>query len=251
MEVADRQPPEIFSPQRICLFLDLDGTLVDFAATPQAVRVAPQLVRTLQSLYTVLDGALAIVSGRPVHVIDHLLSPLRLPVGGLHGYELRDRRQQVRRGFVQLERLHTARLELAQFVANCTGLLFEDKGAALAVHYRGAPQLKPQVEAELVRVATPLFPEFELLRGELVYEIKPARFGKANVVDALMRQPPFFSRVPVFVGDDITDCSGFAAVLRHGGMTVAVGERLSAQWYLPSPSAARHWLAQIANLGAH
>lgn len=248
---ADHRPaPAVFPPSQICLFLDIDGTLVEFAKAPDEVRVDAEAIGTLTMLEAALDGALALISGRPLADVDRLVQPLHLPAAGLHGLERRDAGGCVHRPDVQGTRLQPARASLREFVASHPGLLLEDKSVALAVHYRAAPQLKQLVQVTMAKAAVSLLPEFALLAGDMVMEIKPARFDKAAAVEEFMREAPFAGRVPVFVGDDITDYDGFGAVRRHGGMTVAVGARVTAQWYLPDPRATRDWLARIATAGA-
>jgi trehalose 6-phosphate phosphatase len=239
----------VFPAAGICLFLDFDGTLVDFAATPGDVRVEPGVVTVLRALEASLGGALAMVSGRPLADIDALLDPLRLPGAGLHGVERRDAAGHMHRPQLPAAALQAARTMLRDFVDARRELLLEDKGVALAVHYRRAPQAREVVQAMVAKLGASLFPEFEILEGDMVLEIKPARHDKASAVSQFMREAPFRGRVPVFVGDDVTDCDGFSAVRQHGGMTVAVGERVSAQWFLPDPRAIRGWLAQLAGVG--
>ena len=244
-----RTEPELLSAERICVFLDVDGTLVEFAETPGAVRVDPPVIDMLHRLQGALDGALAVISGRSVAEIDRILAPLRLPAAGLHGAERRDCT-----GVLHLPDIHEApldavRKELQAFVDANGGLLLEDKRRALAIHYRRAPDLRDEVWRAMTAASSGLSPAFKLLEGDMVLELKPGRFDKAAAVDAFMREAPFRGRVPVFVGDDVTDYDGFCAVRRHGGVTVAVGPRITAQWYLPDPGAACAWLMHIAEQG--
>jgi len=250
MSVPHRPGPAVLPASQICLFLDFDGTLVEFAPAPDGVHVEPELFATLRALHVALHGAIALVSGRPLADIDERLKPLRLPSAGLHGLERRDAAGRVHRAPTSDHALEPARLALREFVAGRSDLRLEDKGAALAVHYRGAPGARALVQSVLARLSAPLSPGFEVLEGDMVVEIKPARYDKASAVEEFMGEAPFMGRVPVFVGDDITDYDGFSAVRRFDGLSVAVGDRVSAQWYLPDPRAARAWLAQIAGLGS-
>jgi trehalose 6-phosphate phosphatase len=250
MNVPHRPAPAVLPASQICLFLDFDGTLVEFAPAPDGVHVAAELFETLRALELALHGALAVVSGRPLADIDALLKPLRLPSAGLHGLERRDAAGRVHRPQASDHALEPARRALQEFVAGRSDLRLEDKGAALAVHYRGAPKARELVQSVLARVSAPLSPRFEVLEGDMVVEIKPARYDKASAVEEFMGEEPFTGRVPVFVGDDVTDYDGFTAVRRFDGLTVAVGDRVSAQWYLPDPRAARAWLAQIAGIAS-
>jgi trehalose 6-phosphate phosphatase len=246
----DSPAPAVFPPRQICMFLDFDGTLVDFAPTPGEVQVAPELVPILRALHSALSGAMALVSGRRIADLDTLLRPLRLPAAGLHGLELRDPDGRVRNTVVDPEALAPARSELERFAASRSGLVLEDKEAALALHYRRAPHLQEIARTVAARCTAPLAPEFELLEGDMVLEIKPARMRKSSAVESFLENASFAGRVPVFVGDDLTDRSGFGAVRRHDGMTVAVGNRITAQWQLPDPQATRAWLARVAEAGA-
>jgi len=241
--------PELLPAERICVFLDFDGTLVNFAETPGAVSVKPTVIDMLVRLQGALSGALAVISGRSVAEIDRILAPLRLPAAGLHGAERRDCT-----GALHIPDIHEAPLDcvreaLKPFVEAHAGLLLEDKRRALAIHYRRAPDLRDKVWRAMTAASSGLTPEFKLLEGDMVLELKPGRFDKAAAVEAFMRETPFRGRVPVFVGDDVTDYDGFCAVTRHGGVTVAVGPRVMAQWYLPDPDAACAWLMHIAEQG--
>ena len=249
MDSRKKPAPAILPSRDICLFVDVDGTLIEFADSPAEVRVSAGLIDTLQRLHASLDGALALVSGRSIVDLDRLLYPLKLPTAGLHGMERRDAAGKIWRAHVPSAALANGRTELSALAASHPGLLLEDKHASLALHYRRVPHLMGLARAAVARVAAPLVPEFELLDGDMVVEIKPANLNKATAVDAFMVERPFVGRIPVFVGDDITDYRGFGAVRRYEGRTVAVGDRVEAQWYLPDPAAARAWLAAIAMAG--
>jgi trehalose 6-phosphate phosphatase len=244
-----RPEPALPPAASICVFLDVDGTLVEFADTPGGVSVDPLVFDMLRRLQGALDGALALVSGRSIADMDRILAPLQLPAAGLHGLERRDALGRMHVPELDDSPLEPVRVHLQQFVAAHAGLLLEDKNRALAVHYRRAPDLRDAVWRAMSTAAAGLSPAFKLLEGDMVLELKPGRFDKAAAVEAFMREAPFRGRIPVFVGDDVTDYDGFAAVRRHDGITVAVGPRVTAQWYLPDPPAACAWLLRIAEQG--
>jgi len=225
-----------------CLFLDVDGTLLDFAVTPDAVCVDEALIELLRGTTRVTRGAVALVSGRSIAQIDRLFAPLRLPAAGVHGYERRDAGGTIHRRSVLDERLPAARRALEEFARTHEGLLLEDKESALALHYRRVPHLEERARVMVAQLLTSLLPEYELLEGDAVLEIKPASHSKATAIEAFLRESPFQGRVPVFLGDDLTDYDGFVAVRRHRGMAIAVGDRVSAQWRLADPAAVREWL---------
>lgn len=229
------------------VFLDFDGTVVDFAATPDGVVVDAALRRLVKRLAAALDGALAIVSGRSIAALDRLFAPLALPAAGSHGAERRPALGAVRRVAVDPGVLEPLRAELAELVRLHPPLLLEDKGAALALHFRRAPQLGPLVRAAFRSLQPRFQPAFECIEGDAVVEIRPAGASKAHAVEAFLREAPFKGRLPVFIGDDRTDLDGFAAVRARGGMAISVGPRVSAAYHLPGPPEVRQWLAALAD----
>ena len=229
------------------LFLDVDGCLLDFADAPDAVTVPHALRATLDRLVQRLQGAVALVSGRSLASIDALFAPLELPASGLHGVEQRNRDRNVAAPAAP-PALEAIRTEARQVAQQFPGALVEDKGAALALHWRVAPQAASALRA-FADVALPRLPGYCLQHGDSVVELRPAHGDKGNAILALMDEPPFRGHVPVFVGDDLTDESGFAIVNAHGGISVLVGHRepSAAHYGLPDPAAVRDWLAAIAS----
>ena len=225
------------------LFLDVDGCLVDFAETPDAVSVPARLRDTLEVLATRLDGALALVSGRPLQGIDALFAPLRLNAAGLHGLERRSGRGTLDAPEAPAA-LARVREDADQLARQWPGVVVEDKGATLALHWRAAPAARDPLR-DFADAALPRLPGYQLQHGNQVVELRPANGDKGSAIDALLEEPPFRGRVPVFAGDDITDESGFAIVNRRGGMSVLVGTRepSAAHYALRSPEAVRRWLA--------
>jgi trehalose 6-phosphate phosphatase len=226
------------------VFLDFDGTLVDLAATPDAVVVAPGLVQVLASLTDRLQGRLAIVSGRPIAQIDAMLAPLKLPVAGVHGAERRDYNGQLH--IATAPSLEGALLILRALVMAHDGLLLEEKRGALALHYRLAPGLRPQCEAAMA-AALAAAPGTVLLHGKMVLELKPAATNKGSAVAEFLQEAPFKGYTPVFVGDDTTDEAGIAYAQQLGGIGVKIGAGPSAaQARLVSPQALHAQLARAS-----
>ena len=236
----------------IALFLDFDGTLAEIAPRPDAVQVEPGLVDALERLRGRLDGALAIVTGRPVSVIDGFLAPSRLDAAGLHGVERRlggavtggraEDHPDLRR---QVERLQAESAALAQ-------VLIEDKGASVAVHWRLAnPGDAGRAEALVRAVADALGGAYRLQLGKAVGEIVPAQATKAHAIRAFLEHAPYAGRRPVFFGDDRTDEIAFASVEEDGGVAVRVGDgETVASRRLPDPAAVRAVLRDWAGGGA-
>jgi trehalose 6-phosphate phosphatase len=193
-----------------------------------------------------LQGAVALVSGRTIHALDRLFAPQKWPAAGLHGLERRDARGRLHRHVPRRERLDRARVSLLRLAARTPGALLEDKGISIAVHYRAAPELEHPLRQIMNEVASELAPEYHVLDGNRVLEIKPSVATKADAVRAFMKEAPFTGRRPIYVGDDVTDLDGFAAVDRIGGLSVAVGDRVAAQLRLASPRNVRTLLADLA-----
>lgn len=205
------------------LFLDFDGTLVDIAPAPDAVRIDPALPDVLASLSRNLGGALAIVTGRPVAVVDHYLAPYRFDVAGLHGAVLRVGGRQLAEPTVpSLFRAEV--VGLTDAAQAWPGLIVEDKGASVAVHWRLAPQHRQAAEALARGALAALGPDWRLQTGKAVLEIVRAGTGKGRAIARLLAEPPYLGRTAVFIGDDDTDEHGFAEVLARGGVAVRVGE---------------------------
>jgi trehalose 6-phosphate phosphatase len=230
------------------LFLDVDGTLLDIAETPLAVVVPVEVVALLARLQGELDGAVALVSGRSLETLDLLFRPLHLPAAGQHGLERRDARGGVTHRRVAAEALDRVRRRLSGIENEIPGVLIEDKGETLAVHYRLAPESEHHVARRVREALADADSDLEVVAGKKVFEVRPPGAGKDQVIDAFMAESPFRGRTPVFVGDDRTDEDGFAAVNRLGGHSIRVGGEgaSAAQHRLESAAHVRAWLAVAA-----
>jgi trehalose 6-phosphate phosphatase len=225
-----------------CLFLDIDGTLLEFAPSPGSVRVDDSLRDLLGNLDLECDGAVALVSGRSITDIDGLFAPLCLAAAGVHGCERRDAHGHMLRPQFESSALHELQARVRVAARPLDGVIIEDKGCGFAAHFRLVPWFESALRAILQRFA-PWMPEgFEILEGDHVIEIKPVSHNKATAVEAFMQEEPFTGRLPVFIGDDISDQDGFAAVHRHHGLAIGVGENINTEWRLPNPLAVREWL---------
>ena len=230
------------------LFLDIDGTLLEFAAHPSAVTVDPGLAQLLRALYDETAGAVALISGRTVADADSLFAPLKLCVAGQHGAERRDFAGGLHLHAPPLEGLRRAAERLRRLVHLHPGLVLEEKGMNVALHFRGAPLLEAEVVPLLERLVSELGQDFELQAGKMVLEIKPTGKDKGTAIEEFMQEHPFRGRVPIFIGDDLTDEYGFALVNRLGGHSIKVGLGASvALWRLANASAVRSWLHRLAN----
>jgi trehalose 6-phosphate phosphatase len=238
-------PPGLFGSlpainAQTALFLDFDGTLADLAPEPDAVQLAPGVIPALLRLSGQLGGALAIVSGRRLADLDGFLAPLRLPLATEHGAQRRDTLGRV----VSLAEPDLRELahRATDLAAHHDGLRVEIKLAAVALHYRHAPELE-SLCLQVMQEAADRTPGIELLHGKCVFEAKPANVSKGSAIKAFMAEPPFTGRLPLFAGDDTTDEAGFAAVQSLGGEGIKVGEGASqAHHRCPSPEALHQWL---------
>jgi trehalose 6-phosphate phosphatase len=228
-----------------CLFLDIDGTLLEFAPTPDAVKVDAGLLELLRRLERRCGGALALITGRPIAAVDALFDPLQLPVAGVHGFERRNAQGRYFRPGYAGAGLSLLRSEVTALAQNLHGVLLEDKGCAFALHYRQAPNLEETIRLRLARLVSAALPAFELLDGNQVVEVKPVEHDKATAIEAFMQEEPFLGRVPVFIGDDTTDLDGFAAVKRFEGLAIAVGSRIPGEQRLAGPRDVRAWLESL------
>ncbi len=231
-----------------CLFLDVDGTLIELAETPFDTSASEELKELLGTVAERLGGALALVSGRSIEYLDVLFAPLRLPSAGLHGVERRRASGTMLGASFNDSQLDRARAALVPLVRAHPGTLLEDKGRTVAVHYRMAPQFEPELRQAVLEIAAQLGPNYHVLSGSMMLEIKPRGFNKGDAVKAFLQEPPFSGRIPVYAGDDLTDIDGFRATETEGGITIAVGRRVQAQYHLEDPAAVREWLEGVAGL---
>jgi trehalose 6-phosphate phosphatase len=244
----DALPPPPPPADDWALFLDVDGCLLDLASTPDAVVVPDGLRERLEALQSRLDGALALVSGRTIATLDALFAPSRFNAVGLHGVEQRHAGIESVAGEAPPE-LAGVRKAAARLAAVYDGTVVEDKGPALALHWRRAPDAEPALLAFAVHSLEQL-PGYRLQHGKQVVELYPGsaddgeRIDKGGAIAELLDTLPFQGRLPVFAGDDLTDESGFEVVNVHGGLSVLVGDRApsAARHRLHDPAAVRAWL---------
>ena len=229
----------------IALFLDFDGTLVRFEDDPTAVKVDDALRNAVLATAGLLDGALALISGRPIEQVDHCFASAQIAVAGLHGLERRDPTGAMHREPAP-PALRFVAMQVRAALAGHSAVWLEDKGAALAIHFRGAPECEGSVRRIATTVLAHLGPNFRALEGAYVIELLPKLVNKGTAVRAFMAQAPFCGRRPIFIGDDVTDLDGFEAARELGGHGIAVGTRVSAEYRLADVTAVRDWLGVIA-----
>jgi trehalose 6-phosphate phosphatase len=234
--------------RKCAILLDIDGTILDLAPSPQQVWVPTGLRQTLARLDALTGGALALVSGRSLHDIDLIFAPMELAAIGGHGAELR-----TAAGAEPVMRAKPLSAALKHRLAGIAelgpGILAEDKGYSLALHFRLAADKAGAVRAAVDQICADIAPgSIEILPGKLVVEIKSAGVSKANAVCELMRCAPFADRNPIFIGDDTTDEPVFGAISQFGGLGFSVGRVVpDVTGHFDNPESVRAWLARIAN----
>lgn len=213
-------------PQQTALFLDVDGTLLDIAESPGAVVVPPGLLDALTQLHRRFDGALALISGRPVEELDRLFQPLSLAASGGHGAHWRET------GHGPLQRTSKdlpacVRVQLNALANRHVGIQAEDKGSSYALHYRSAPSLADELRSGLqALLRAPESAGLRLLDGKQVYEVVSEGVDKALAIQLLLGTPGFAGRLPLYIGDDVTDEPAIALMSKLGGLGLSVGRAL-------------------------
>lgn len=238
--------PDAIRPDRDAVFLDLDGTLAEIAPAPDAAALTPAMLAAVARLHTVLDGRLAVISGRSIPVLEALVPITGLTLAGVHGLE-------IRHGDGRLERpplaaaVAVARERLEALARQEPGLIIEDKALSVAVHYRAVPGLAPIAHARAHALADQL--GLSVQTGKMVIELRQRGADKGAALQRLMAMPPFRGFRPLFVGDDDTDEVAFAAARAGGGVGIRVGAQAPgsvASHGLPDVAAVQHWLEQAA-----
>lgn len=242
----NRRPRTLPPAPRVewAFFLDVDGTLLEIADKPSAVRVDLELLELIGQVYRLSGGALALVSGRSISDLEGMLGALRLPLAGQHGLERRDAAGRLWIHAAPPEAKCAIKEALRPVLERHPGLLLEDKGLTLAMHYRQAPHLAAYVQRLMLRLMNEVGGGLELQMGKRVVELKPAGIDKGTAVAEYLTESPFSNRHPVFIGDDLNDEHGFAEVNRLDGTSIKVGPGAScARFRLANVAAVRRWLA--------
>lgn len=250
--MANHSAMRIFAgldPKTLALLLDVDGTLIDIGPSPGEVHVSSGLKESLERLAVLTGGALALVSGRPIADLDRLFAPLSLPAIGGHGAEMRLCGGQAINSATPLPQ--AMRRHLSDAATPGSGVIVEDKGYSLALHFRNGPQHEERLRSHIAagRAAFPA-EATEVLPGKSMFEVMRPGVNKGDGVRELMTRPPFAGRMPVFIGDDVTDESVFAVLPELGGKGFSVKRDFAGlTGIFDSPAEVRSALQQLAGVG--
>jgi trehalose 6-phosphate phosphatase len=240
-------PPADIDLSVTALLLDVDGTLLDIAPTPDTVVVPPELRQILGDLIDRSGGSVALVSGRTIDTLDRLFAPVVAPAIGGHGAEMRISPGEPIMETTPINLPESLRDRLRQLAEIDSRVVLEDKSHSIALHYRLAPEhetiLKNAVREILDREPSD---SVELLFGKYVIDVKPRQFSKGLAVCELMCHQPFADRTPLFIGDDTTDESVFAILPGLNGTGYAVGKPVAGtQGTFGTSQDVRTWLTKI------
>jgi trehalose 6-phosphate phosphatase len=246
-------PPPPAARSDWAYFIDFDGTLIEIAPTPGAVRVDDALPALLTAFHRACGGAVAVISGRALADLERRIGLPGIPKAGQHGLERGDAAGGLwmQPNLVPLKSKQAILDALVPILERHPGLLLEDKGMTLALHYRLAPELASFAQRLMRELVARLGVGLVVQDGKCIVEVKPANVDKGTAVAAYLAEPPFLGRRPVFIGDDSTDEYGFAAVNERDGISIGVGpDCINARYTLPDVSAVRAWLAAVQDANA-
>jgi trehalose 6-phosphate phosphatase len=229
-------------------FFDFDGTLVEIAARPDLVQVEPRVRDLLRALDDRFGGAVAVVTGRPLDVVDGFLAPLALPTAAEHGSVRRDASGRIHADGNGAEAVEAAHRMLKPLADANPELILERKSSSVALHYRQRPDLAEACAASVEEVVAKN-PNLVILPGKMVFELKPQGVDKGVAVRAFLEEAPFKGRTPIFAGDDVTDEHAFAVVNALGGITIKIDDGNTQAEYRTDRNELFDWISRLAARG--
>ena len=232
--------PDLPPPDRLAILLDFDGTLVDIAPSPDRVVVPATLREALSGLRAACSDALAVITGRPIAQIDHFLPDLPYAVAGEHGSAIRHAPGEAVDHLVQPEPPADWLERAEALVARWPGAHVERKKSGFVLHFRAVPKAGEPLRAALDALIGARAEDFHVLSSKMAWELRPVGADKGSALEAVMARPPFAGRLPLFIGDDVTDRDAIEAAERMGGIGLMVPERFG------EPADVRAWLGELA-----
>ncbi|MDD5108209.1 MAG: trehalose-phosphatase [Candidatus Omnitrophica bacterium] len=247
------------SDNYILLFLDYDGTLAPIVSTPEEASISPEVKDLLSELSKNLNCKLAIISGRSLKDIKNIIGLKEVIYSGNHGLEIEGPKIKFEAQVLPRLKLviRAIAADMKKRFLGIKGVLIEDKGLTLSIHYRKVSKKDmPVFEKIIFEVTNPYVAgdNIKVNSGKKVYEIKPPiKWDKGKVVLWLLARRQFISGeknvLPVYIGDDVTDEDVFKA-LKRKGLTVFVGESgdSNADYYLKNTEEVTKFLRLISDL---
>jgi trehalose 6-phosphate phosphatase len=245
--------------KQILFLTDYDGTLTPIAEKPEMAALSEETRQVLQLLAHQKNFTLGVVSGRALSDLKDKVKLSGIIYAGNHGLEIEGPglvfinpiAEEIRPFFRIIQQVLTLTLK------SIKGVLVEDKGLSLSVHYRQvedeqAKDIEKMVERAVSVPAARGF--FKVTRGKKVYEVRPAtNWNKGKAIRLLMKR---FGKggwqsglLPVYLGDDLTDEDGFQVIEKYGrGISIHIGEYQNnslARYYLKSPDEVGQFLSKL------
>ena len=237
----------LIAAEACALFLDLDGTLVPLRPRPADVQLSRQTKRILKLLQGHTNLHLAFVSGRQLKVLRSIIGMDKVHYVGLHGAECEDKSVDMSRESVRA--LSAAKRAAKKRLQKYPGIWIEDKGLSFAVHYwRAKPATVRAAELALNQILAPKLGTLHILNGNKVWEVMPKEIlGKGAASRALLNGLPE-KTLGIYVGDDVTDETAFAAL--NDQITVKVGRMpgTQAHFYVRDPAEVHRFLTHLETL---
>lgn len=225
-----------FHRQQLLLLLDIDGTLAEFQLQPEHSFIHPNTLETLKALNQLT--LLCFVTGRSVQQAKQLLGPLNWNIVGSHGAEFYLNQKNTSPELPLLQSVHALHQDLAHQASQLQPLLLEFKPYSIALHYRQHPELASFARKTASKIIEK-HPIFSIKAGKFVYEIIPTGINKGDAIaDVYQRLNP--QSYPIFIGDDLTDETGFSVINRLGGLSLKVGD---------GETLAQHRLSHVDDVG--
>ncbi|OGO01215.1 MAG: trehalose-phosphatase [Chloroflexi bacterium RBG_13_53_26] len=251
----------VTSARHILIVSDFDGTLVPIAGRPGEAILPERTKELLQALAKKPNIVIGIVSGRALDDLRNKVGIEGITYAGNHGLEIEGPEVVFVNPLAEQTRFTMQRLYrvLSRALSGIGGVVIEDKRLTLSVHYRLVDEEKAGLVENLFSQIVDKMQAAGRIRttyGKKVLEVRPAvdwDKGKAIslILDSQVNVSGEGGFLPIFMGDDVTDEDGFAAIEDRGGISVFVGnekDNSAAQYFVESPAEVQQLLGQLLNL---
>lgn len=204
-----------------CLFLDIDGTLAPFQINPEHSFIPNTTLEIIKKI-TKLNIPVIAVTGRDVDTASKLLHPIEVPIAGLHGLDIYfDSGNYIRPDLSNIN-FKKLKKDIMKSCEKYPELLIEDKGYSIALHYRKNPNLENNT-INIMQQINLNYPQLKINRGKFVIELIPNQADKGRAIETILNHLDLPAVLPIFIGDDLTDESGFTYINQQSGLSIKVG----------------------------